>query len=65
MIYKKKALILLELFNNLRGGFLEEVYKDALEYEFKNNNISFEREKEAFGFDYFLIRKFLANFRQK
>ena len=31
---------------NLGGGFLEVVYKDALEYELKKKNISFEREKE-------------------
>ena len=30
----------------LGGGLLEIVYKDALEYEFKRNNIPFEREKE-------------------
>lgn len=35
-----------EVHNNLGPGFLEIVYKDALEYEFKKSNIPFEREKE-------------------
>jgi len=38
--------ILFDVHNNLGGGFSEIVYKDALEYEFKNLNIPFEREKE-------------------
>jgi GxxExxY protein len=36
----------IEVHRNLGKGFLEIVYKDALEFEFKINNISFEREKE-------------------
>ena len=35
-----------EVYNALGFGFLEIVYKDALEYEFKQNEILFEREKE-------------------
>ena len=35
-----------EVHNNLGSGFLEIVYKDALEYEFKNANIPYEREKK-------------------
>jgi len=35
-----------EVHNNLGPGFLEIVYKDALEYEFQMANISYEREKE-------------------
>jgi GxxExxY protein len=31
--------------NNLGAGFLEIVYKDALEYEFRKANIQYEREK--------------------
>lgn len=31
---------------NLGPGFLEIVYKDAFEYEFKTDEIFFEREKE-------------------
>ena len=38
----------MEVHNNLGPGFLEIVYKDALEYEFKKANIHFEREKEQF-----------------
>jgi len=36
----------MEVHNNLGKGFLEIVYKDALEFEFRNNNIPFEREKK-------------------
>jgi GxxExxY protein len=35
-----------EVHNNLGSGFLEVIYKDALEYEFKKRNIPFEREKQ-------------------
>lgn len=35
-----------EVHNNLGSGFLEIIYKDALEYEFKKRNIPFEREKQ-------------------
>lgn len=35
-----------EVHNNLGSGFLEIVYKDALEYEFKKRNIPYEREKQ-------------------
>lgn len=34
----------MEVHRNLGKGFLEIVYKDALQHEFKQNNISFERE---------------------
>ncbi len=33
-----------EVHNNLGPGFLEIVYKDALQYEFSESNIPFERE---------------------
>jgi len=36
----------MEVHRNLGHGFLEIVYKDALEYEFKQNGIPYEREKE-------------------
>ena len=36
----------MEVHNNLGAGFLEVVYKDALEYEFKISGIPFKREKE-------------------
>ena len=54
----------MEIHNILGKGFSEIVYKDALEYEFKNNNISFEREKE-FCVKYkniILPHKFYADF---
>ena len=35
-----------DVHNNLGPGFLEIVYKDALEYEFKKANIPHESEKE-------------------
>ncbi len=35
-----------EVHNNLGAGFLEIVYKDALEYEFRKAEIPFDREKE-------------------
>ena len=38
--------ILYEVHKNLGKGFSEIVYKDALEYEFNQLNIPFEREKE-------------------
>ena len=49
IIYKEESFriigICMEVHNNLGTGFLEIVYKDALEYEFKKANISYEREK--------------------
>ena len=36
----------MEVHNNLGAGFLEIVYKDALEYEFIKAGIPFEREKQ-------------------
>lgn len=38
--------ICMEVHNNLGPGFLEIVYKDALEVEFNNELIEYEREKE-------------------
>ena len=38
--------ILFEVHKTLGKGFSEIVYKDALEYEFQTNNISYQREKE-------------------
>ena len=38
--------ICMEVHRLLGKGFLEIVYKDALEYEFKQKNILFEREKK-------------------
>ena len=38
--------ILFEVHKTLGKGFSEIVYKDALEFEFGENNIPFEREKD-------------------
>lgn len=54
----------MEVHNNLGAGFLEVVYKDALEYEFRKANIPFEREKE-YSVNYkgiVLSHKFYADF---
>ena len=50
IIYKDESYkiigICMDIHNNLGKGFLEIVYKDAIEYEFNIANITFEREKE-------------------
>ncbi|MCC9063371.1 GxxExxY protein [Flavobacterium piscisymbiosum] len=56
--------ICMEVHNNLGPGLLEIVYKDALEIEFRENNIPFEREKE-YSIEYkgkILPHKFYADF---
>jgi GxxExxY protein len=56
--------ILYEVHKNLGKGFSEIVYKDAVEYEFNQLNIPFEREKE-FAVRYkntTLKHKFYADF---
>ncbi len=56
--------ICMEVHRNLGPGLLEVVYKDALEIEFKANNLPFEREKE-FSIEYkgiILPHKFYADF---
>jgi GxxExxY protein len=54
----------MEVHNYLGHGFLEIVYKDALEIEFKENRMMYEREKE-FTINYkqhILARKFYSDF---
>ena len=50
MIYREEAYdligICMEIHSLLGYGFLEIVYKDALEFELKNRIIQYEREKE-------------------
>ena len=50
LVYKEEAFEIIgkcmEVHNNLGAGFLEIVYKDALEYEFRKANISYQREKQ-------------------
>lgn len=68
IIYKEESFkiigLCMEVHNNLGKGFLEIVYKDALEYEFRKNNIPFEREKEytVKYKDIILPHKFYADF---
>lgn len=49
LIYEKESWLIrgaaLEVHKELGCGFLEKVYQDALEIEFKNNGIPYEREK--------------------
>jgi GxxExxY protein len=44
--YYKIIGICMEVHRILGGGLSEIIYKDALEYEFRQNNIAYEREKE-------------------
>jgi GxxExxY protein len=50
VIYREESYkiigICIEVHQTLGTGFLEIVYKDALEYEFRKANIMYEREKE-------------------
>ena len=68
LILKEEAYIIIghcmEVHNNLGFGFMEIVYKDALELEFYNAGIPFKREK-AFEVNYkgtILPHKFYADF---
>ena len=68
IIYKDESYQIIgkcfEVHNNLGARFLEIVYKDALEYEFRKANIPFEREKEYIVNykDITLPHKFFADF---
>lgn len=68
LIYKQECYdivgLCMEVHNNLGAGFLEIVYKDALELELKRAGIPFEREKE-YAVNYkgvILPHKFYADF---
>ncbi len=68
IIYKEESYKIIgqcmEVHNNLGAGFLEIVYKDALEHELRKANISYEREKE-YEVNYkgiILPHKFYADF---
>lgn len=68
LIYRKESYeiigVLFEVYNNLGSGFSEIVYKDALEYEFNQLKIPFQREKQ-FKVNYkdiILPHKFYADF---
>ncbi len=68
LVYKDECFsiigICFEVHNNLSSGFLEIVYKDAIEYEFRKAKIEFEREKEYLVHykDVILPHKFYADF---
>jgi GxxExxY protein len=56
--------VCMDVHNNLGAGFLEIVYKDALEYEFNKIGITYEREKK-YEVNYkgiILPHKFYADF---
>ena len=50
LIFKDESFVIIgkcmEVHNNLGAGFLEIVYKDALEYELRKAGIPYEREKQ-------------------
>ena len=68
LIYNKESYkiigICMEVHNNLGPGFLEVVYKDALEYEFEQAGIPYSREKryEVKYKDIVLPHDFYADF---
>lgn len=68
LIYKDESYEIIgkcfEVHNNLGAGFLEIVYKDALEYEFRKAGIPFDREVEYIVNykDIILPHKFYADF---
>ncbi|NOX84596.1 MAG: GxxExxY protein [Chlorobi bacterium] len=68
LIYKEESYqiigICMEVHNNLGPGFLEIVYKDALEYEFELAGIPYSREKryEVNYKDIVLPHDFYADF---
>lgn len=50
LLYKEESYellgVLFDVHNQLGGGFLEVVYSDAVQYELKQREIPFEREKK-------------------
>ena len=68
IIYREESYQIIgkcmEVHNHLGPGFLEIVYKDALEIEFSRAGIPFEREKEYIVHykDFILPHKFYADF---
>jgi GxxExxY protein len=68
IIYKEESYQIvgtcMEVHNNLGAGFMEVVYKDALEWEFRKTGIPYERERE-YSVNYkgtILPHKFYADF---
>lgn len=68
LIYKEECYaiigVCMEVHNQLGHGFSEIVYKDALAFEFSENEILYEREKEYLVHykGYPLEHKFFADF---
>lgn len=68
LLYKEECYTIIgkcmEVHNNLGSGFLEIVYKDALELEFRMAGIPFRREKmfEVNYKGFILPHKFFADF---
>ncbi len=68
LIYKEESYLIIgicmKVHSNLGAGFLEIVYKDALEYEFNKSGIPFEREKKyVVNYDGVILpHKFYADF---
>ncbi|MFA4851809.1 MAG: GxxExxY protein [Bacteroidales bacterium] len=68
LIHKEEVFkivgVCMEVHKHLGRGFLEIVYKDAIEYEFNNRNYPYEREKEYIiqYKDIILPHKFYADF---
>ena len=62
--YYKIIGLCMEVHKVLGGGLLEAVYKEALEIEFKNHGISYEREKEfkIYYKETLLKKRFYADF---
>ena len=68
LIYGEESYLIIgkciEVHKNLGPGFLEIVYKDALEFEFKKSGVFYEREK-MYDINYkgiILPHKFYADF---
>ncbi len=68
LIYREESYLIIgkciEVHKNLGPGFLEIVYKDALEFEFKKSGVIYEREK-MYDINYkgiILPHKFYADF---
>ena len=68
IIYKEESFLVIgkcmEVHNELGHGFLEIVYKDALELVFKQDDVFYEREKEyeVYFREKLLPHKFYADF---
>jgi GxxExxY protein len=68
IIYKEESYDIIgkcmEVYNELGHGFSEIVYKDALQFEFKEDSTLYEREKEYLVYykGNLLERRFYADF---